>query len=236
MNSIKLSNRLGKVATFVTGKMLADIGSDHAYLPCFAIENGLVEQAIAGEIVRGPFESASRQVLARNLQEKIAVRLGDGLEVITHGEVDCITICGVGGSLIVQILEEGKAKLSGQERLILQPNIGAELVRDWLGLNGKKVIAEAILEEDGKIYEILVAETGDVQRLSDEERLFGPYLLQEQNPVFIKKWTLELKHLYAVQEQLNSAQDQAQVLSKQMEVLKTIRQIGALIGNDAKEK
>ncbi len=232
MNLVTLSNRLGYVATFVTGKTLADIGSDHAYLPCFVVENGLVEKAIAGEVVLGPYNAAMRQVSARQLQEKIAVRLGDGLDVIAYGEADSITICGMGGSLIVQILEAGKTKLSGHERLILQPNVGAELIRAWLLSNGKRLVAETILEEDGKIYEILVAESGSCEALTDVEERFGPYLLKEKNEAFIKKWMLELTHMRVVEAQLRGAKVTAQVQQKQTEVGQVIGQIVAVLADE----
>ena len=112
LNTEKLSARLETVARFVPlGSKLADIGSDHAYLPCYLAKKGVVTFAVAGEVVSGPFESARRQVQAEGLTEMISVRMGDGLDVLEPGEVDCITIAGMGGALITSILERGKGKL-----------------------------------------------------------------------------------------------------------------------------
>ena len=200
MNVDKLSNRLERVSTYIpSGAILADIGSDHAYLPCYAIKEGIASSAIAGEVVEGPFQSAVTQVKESGLEGQIAVRKGNGLEVLTPGEASAITICGMGGSLISRILDEGKEKLSGKERLILQPNIGSQFIREWLMNEGWQLIAEEILEEDGKIYEILVAEKGEPRKPYANQNieaaiLMGPYLLKAQNDVFKKKWNQELTH------------------------------------------
>ncbi|MEH6955399.1 tRNA (adenine(22)-N(1))-methyltransferase, partial [Neobacillus drentensis] len=98
MNTDKLSARLAAVSKYVPkDARLADIGSDHAYLPCYLAKNEGLPFAIAGEVAMGPFQSAEKNVIAEGLAGVISVRLGDGLEVIGQGEVDCITIAGMGG-------------------------------------------------------------------------------------------------------------------------------------------
>ncbi len=210
MNSENLSKRLHTVATYIPkGSVLADIGSDHAYLPCFAIHKGIVNQAIAGEVADGPWTSAYNQVMEEGFQNKISVRKGDGLEVLAPGEADCITIAGMGGTLISSILERGKEKLAGTKRLVLQPNIQAINIRKWLHSNDWDLIAETILEEDGKIYEILVAEKGNGKAAYSEKKeselLLGPFLMKECSDVFRKKWQAELKHWNQIIEQLEKS-------------------------------
>ncbi|MGE7759228.1 tRNA (adenine(22)-N(1))-methyltransferase [Peribacillus sp. NPDC097895] len=210
MNHEKLSKRLERVAIHIQkGSILADIGSDHAYLPCYAVNNGLCDHAIAGEVVEGPYQSARRQVAITGLEGKIEVRKGDGLEVLNPDEATCITICGMGGTLISSILESGKGKLGKAERLILQPNVGAANVRSWLIDNGWELSGEEVLEEDGKIYEILIAEKGDPLRPYRANMqtglMFGPYLMAQFSDTFIKKWQLEKKHLERIIEQLDES-------------------------------
>ena len=114
MNSENLSKRLHTVASFIPkDSILADIGSDHAYLPCYAVHAGIVQKAIAGEVADGPWSSAHNQVLEEGFEQKISVRKGDGLDVLSPNEATCITIAGMGGTLISNILDRGTDMLDG---------------------------------------------------------------------------------------------------------------------------
>lgn len=223
MNTDKLSDRLATVANYIPkGSRMADIGSDHAYLPCHMVKKGTVRYAIAGEVAEGPFLSAIKQVQSEGLTESIVVRKGDGLEVIEQGEVDCITIAGMGGALITSILDAGKKKLENVKRLILQPNVGAYVLRRWLHDNNWKLVSEDILKEDGKIYEVLVAENeadkGVYSNHFESEILFGPYLLKEKNEVFHEKWELEKKNWQRILKQLEKAEQNAPTMEKKKEI------------------
>jgi tRNA (adenine22-N1)-methyltransferase len=228
MNTDKLSARLAAVSKYVPkGARLADIGSDHAYLPCYLAKNEGLQFAIAGEVAMGPFQSAERNVLAEGLDGVISVRLGDGLEVIQQGEVDCITIAGMGGALIASILENGKDKLTSVNRLVLQPNISAISIRKWLIENNWELVDEEILEEDGKIYEILIGERGDPQRPYKKNLnmglLLGPYLVQKQDQTFKKKWTAEMKNWLRIFEALEGATQSTETSEKKQEITAKIK-------------
>jgi tRNA (adenine22-N1)-methyltransferase len=219
---VKLSKRLQMIADRVpVGSKLADIGSDHALLPTYLAQQGIILFAVAGEVNPGPFEAAKRQVLESGLAKTISVRSGDGLAVIEAGEVNVITIAGMGGSLMASILEAGKHKLQGVTHLILQPNVGEDHVRRWLLEEGWKLESETILEEDGKIYEILTAtavpdkERNALEALYSERRLsggvrvtkerllqMGPYFINEAPDVWFTKWESELKKLAMIEDQL----------------------------------
>ncbi|MGX6961224.1 tRNA (adenine(22)-N(1))-methyltransferase [Vagococcus xieshaowenii] len=210
MNEQKLSKRLERVASFVPkDAVVADIGSDHAYLPAWLYLNNKITRAIAGEVVEGPFNSAKSLVASLGLEDKISVRLADGLEVLSKEDnVTAITICGMGGSLIRDILSRGKHKghLVGTERLILQPNVGEPTLRRWLQQEGYEILLEDILEEDQKIYEIIVAEkTGNKTDYDDKTLFFGPFLLKNHDEIFIKKWQYQLEKYHYILSSMEQA-------------------------------
>lgn len=234
MNHEKLSLRLQRVAFYIpNGCILADIGSDHAYLPCYAVKNNLCSKAIAGEVVEGPYQSALKQVKETGLQTRIDVRKGDGLDVLEVDEATTVTIAGMGGTLISSILERGKNKLAKVERLILQPNVGSQNVRIWLMENGWELKDEEILEEDGKIYEILVAESGEPLKPYEDHRdqkiQFGPFLLKKRDSVFIKKWTHEKIHFEKIIEQMDASGNKS-LDEKRNEILTQIKVIEEVLG------
>lgn len=231
MNENQLSKRLQRVGEFVPDQArLADIGSDHAYLPVALLLQNKLSFCVAGEVVKGPYDSALSQVVKNGLQAKITVRLADGLDAIEPADqIDAITICGMGGVLIRDILEAGKCnrRLTGEERLILQPNVGEKNVREWLAQHDYCLIEEAILEENDKIYEIIVAEKAVTPvSYSNQELLFGPFLVVEKSPVFIKKWRQELKQREYVLQQLRKAshgqQDKIQQFEQEVATIKEV--------------
>lgn len=226
---VKLSRRLQLIADYVTtGSRIADIGSDHAMLPVYLLQIGKCPSAIAGELNKGPFEAARKQAADAGLSQRLTVRQGDGLNVLEPGEADTITIAGMGGSLMSDILEAGflNGKLQGVKELVLQPNVGEAIVREWLLQHGWYLEEECIIEEDGKIYEIMHAVKSD-QADSLNEKLYnadflnlklnkavllavlkqmGPHLLRAPKPVLIKKWRHELDKLARICEQLSGSE------------------------------
>jgi len=224
MNAQKLSKRLEAVASFVpTGAVVADIGSDHAYLPCYLVHNGVVKKAIAGEVVKGPFESAIRQVKLEGLEKNITVRLADGLKAIEEQDkVDTITIAGMGGPLIVSILEKVPEALNTVTRLILQPNIHAKVIREWAIRNHWAILDEVILKEDEKIYEILVLQRGEMQ-LSEQEILLGNHLLNKKSDIFIEKWSKEIENWKRILTSIEQAEDTNEIVKKREEVTHLIK-------------
>lgn len=231
MDEKQLSMRLAKAASYVPKKArLADIGSDHAYLPCALTLNQQIDFAIAGEVVIGPFQTAKDQVERLNLTNKIDVRLGNGLDVLTiEDEITAITICGMGGSLIASILENGvqKNQLSGKERLILQPNIGEYTLRNWLMHHSYQIIAEELIEEDQKKYEIIVAEKSEKkQNYSNQDLKYGVFLKNTPSAIFIEKWKSELKKSRTILASLKkSSTDQSEKIQQVEREIKEIEEL-----------
>lgn len=190
MNEHTLSTRLERVAARVpVGARLADIGSDHAYLPVALLRRGLIVAAVAGEVALTPFTAARRTVRESGLEQQIAVRLADGLDAIeASDEISAVTLCGMGGETIRDILDSGSSRLSGGERLIMQPNGGEPELRQWLMENGFRILHEELLRENRFDYEIIVAELSGPVAYSPEELYFGPQQLQTRSPAFIDKW------------------------------------------------
>ena len=228
-----LSARLACVASLVSaGARVADIGSDHAYLPAALVLDGKIDFAIAGEVVKGPYENAVHEIKDHQLEGQVIPRLADGLAAIEPADkVDTITIAGMGGSLIASILEKDKNKLTGIKRLVLQPNVGESQLSEWLMNNHYQIMNEKIIEEDNHIYEIIVAEPSVVPfRYSKYELDFGPFLLENKGPVFRKKWQEYLQREAHVIDQMQKAQQPP--VKKINEINQFLSQVKEAIADD----
>ena len=230
MNAQKLSKRLETVASFVpTGAVVADIGSDHAYLPCYLVHKGIAAHAVAGEVVQGPYDSAVRQVRTEGLTGKITVRLADGLAAVEEADqVTAITIAGMGGPLIVSILEKHPQALKQVTRLILQPNIHAKAIREWALAHGWALQDEVILQEDGKVYEVLVLQRGSMD-LNAAQILMGPKLMNTKSAVFVEKWSREVANWQRVQQAISNAEQTEENKAKHEELTQLIALVQEVI-------
>ena len=166
---MKLTNRLLKIANLVSpNKRLADIGTDHGYIPVYLLNKGVIDFAILADINKGPLENARSEVKRNKLQEKVDLRLGSGIEVLKKGEVDEIIIAGMGGILIADLLEANKEVAHNTEKLILQPMQAQEELRIYLLNNGYEILDECLEKEDFRLYEIIVAKyTGKNTNVED---------------------------------------------------------------------
>ena len=152
----KLSERLRAVADLVgEGRVLADVGTDHAYVPICLCQEGRIPRAIAMDLRRGPLERAEEHILQYGMQTYIETRLSDGVEALAPGEADAILIAGMGGGLVLHILENGQEVCRRAQELILQPQSELYRVRSYLKEHGYTVDAEEMVAEDGKYYPMM---------------------------------------------------------------------------------
>ena len=158
---LKLTRRLQKIADQVEqGSVVADIGTDHGYIPIYLLENKISEYVIAGDINMKPLESAEANIQLYGCYNKAETRLGSGLSVLKEGEVDTVIIAGMGGLLISDLLESSKNIVKKIKTFILQPMQAQMELRKYLIQNGFTIKKDILVKEDHHIYEIFVAEHG----------------------------------------------------------------------------
>lgn len=152
-----LGPRLETVKVFVPDRAkLGDIGTDHAYLPIVLLQQGRIERAIGVETNKGPYESARDNVKTYGFQDTIKIRFGNGLKPIIRGEVDCITIAGMGGNTVLDIIENDDNNVLDEVKdLILQPQGAEGKVRKELLLKGWKIKDERLVEDDNLVYQVI---------------------------------------------------------------------------------
>lgn len=174
----ELGPRLRAIADLVPGdcRCLADVGTDHGYLPAALLREGRVERAVAADVGALPLEHARRTARSCGLSERMDFRLGDGLEVLSPGEADVIVIAGMGGDTITGILAAAPWSRDGP-LLLLQPMSRAQELRRWLPAHGYAVRAERLVQDRGVLYPILTAAGGEMAPAS-EAQAWGGFLLE----------------------------------------------------------
>ena len=226
---MKISKRLETIAQMVTAQStVADIGTDHGYLPCYLIQHHLAVKVIAADMNPLPLQVAQRTIAEQGLSEKIETRLGNGLSVLSPDEVDTVTISGMGGGLIAEILSSEPTVCRSLKRLILQPNVAAYRLRHWAYDHGWQIIAEELLKEDNHYYEIIVLEQGQTVPLNVAEFFIGPLLLQKRHPLLIEYLQKEKKRDDAILTKL-AADDSADALYKKTQLLNKWQTINEVI-------
>ncbi|MCF1782884.1 class I SAM-dependent methyltransferase [Lactobacillus mulieris] len=228
-----LETRLAHLAAMVDeNTRLADIGTDHAYLPIDLVKSGKIDFAIASDVAEGPLDNAKTDILAAGLSKNIETRLGSGLETLRpEDNIQTVVIAGMGGKLMSDLLETAKVNGNLYPTLILEPNIGEPRVRKWLMENNYQIIQEEIIDTAGHIYELIKATlTTDKHPLTDKELLFGPFLLKEKTAVFTKKWTNQLAYQKQLLLNLNKAKNKD--MARISEVEQRIKFIEGELEND----
>lgn len=180
---MKLTPRLKTIADLVPkGRVVADIGTDHAYLPVYLIKNNIANKVIAADINVGPLHNAEKTIKNYNLQNNIETRLGSGLQPIKPNEIDSVIIAGMGGLLIIDILEQRMDVVKTIDTLILQPMVAQDEVRKWIHENNFKIDNEKIAKEGNKLYEILVVSKGEMDIKDSIYYEVGSKLIDNNDP------------------------------------------------------
>lgn len=187
-----MNKRLQTISEYINSKGFVDVGTDHGYLPIFMAENGYKGKIFASDVNVDPLNKAIRNAKEAGLSDKIEFFLCDGLEKCPRDEIDTIVVAGMGGDMIVKILDEGFWCMSSDYKLILQPMSKQEILRYWLVYNDFEINHELQVEENGTIYQIIVATFGGKTKLNDAELYIGSYNLARDKELY----SHEFKALY----------------------------------------
>lgn len=194
---MQLTPRLQAIANQIPhGARVADIGTDHAYIPVYLLLNRLAGHVIASDSRKGPLKAAEETMNLFNLANVADLRLGNGLDVLNPADdFNVVVIAGMGGETICSILARGQNKLGPDVRLVLQPMTESGLVRKWLVENNWAIVEEDIAQEDRKFYEIIAAVLGNTA-LDDPRMLdIGPLLVKHKHPLLKPMLEQRLKRL-----------------------------------------
>lgn len=214
---MELSKRLKTVAEAVTpGNRVADIGTDHGYVPIYLVKNNICPSALAMDVNPGPLARAKEHITEEGLTEKIEVRLSDGLKELGPEEADTIVIAGMGGDLICRILNAVPDILKKGKELVLSPQSEWFKVRHLLQDFNYRINKEWFLKDEGKYYLVLRAESSLTRSAAPLEKgidekihgelyyKYGTYLLEEKNPVFLNYLEKESAKKKSILASLNS--------------------------------
>lgn len=219
-----ITPRLQCILNHAKGKVIADIGTDHAYIPIKLIEEKKAEKVIASDVCKGPFEIAKNNVLKYNMQDKIEIRLGSGYSVLSPGEADCIITAGMGGELISSIIEENR-EIAEKAYLVLQPMNCQYELRKYLIKNNFTIEKEDISIEGFKVYNLLCIKKGKMQPFEKEiDYHIPPYLYEHKyfKELYSKKHREFSKIVSGIE---NSKDKDTEKLKKYKSLLKELEEI-----------
>ena len=184
---MELSKRLQAVADLVSnGVTVADVGTDHGYIPIYLVESGKNKCAIAMDINRGPLDRAEAHIRMHGLGEQIKTRLSDGVQKLQIGECDCVIVAGMGGGLVIKIMEDGEEIFRNLTEFILQPQSEIAKVRQYLCEHNYRIIAEDMVLEDGKFYPMMKVANGSAEELQYIRTAVWEVVTQRKNHPVLK--------------------------------------------------
>ena len=181
---MELSKRLQAVADLVSeGLVVADVGTDHGYIPIYLIETKKSPKAFAMDVNKGPLLRAKEHIAEHGLETRIETRLSDGVRALQKGECDCVVVAGMGGALTIKIMEEGKDIFRNLKEFVLQPQSELQKVRAYLCENAYFIAEENMVLDDGKFYPMFRVINGQSEEYHAIELCYGKLLLEQKNAV-----------------------------------------------------
>lgn len=181
---MELSKRLQAVADLVSeGLVVADVGTDHGYIPIYLIETKKSPKAFAMDVNKGPLLRAKEHIAEHGLTSSIDTRLSDGVRALKKVECECVVVAGMGGALTIKIMEEGKEIFRNLKEFVLQPQSELQKVRTYLYENAYSIVEENMVLDDGKFYPMFRVINGQSQEYHTIELCYGKLLLEQKNAV-----------------------------------------------------
>lgn len=200
---MQLSKRLSAVSEMVTShSRLADIGTDHGYIPIHLVLNERIPQALAMDINQGPLNRAQENIENHKLNTYIETRLSDGVSALKEGEADSVVIAGMGGGLVIKILTEGRTVLQSVREFILSPQSELCKVRHFLEENHYLIQEETMVVDEGKYYTVMRVVHGDMHYEKEIDYKYGRLLIQKKNEVLLSFLQKELSGYEKVRSEL----------------------------------
>jgi len=237
---MNLKGRLKLIADKIPKcNILCDIGTDHGYIPVYAVKNKLCNKALACDVKKGPLKFAEANVKKYGFEKIIDIRQGDGLEPVNENESDVVVIAGMGGELIKNILDNGIEKAKKAKRLILQPMNSIDEVRKWLYANGFDIIDEELINEGEKIYNVIIANWTGINKNVDMINFYiGEKLIEKKDPLLTKLLKRKINQIQNVLKQIENIQNNSNcfedVLNEKSENLHVKENLNYLLDNYTK--
>ena len=225
LQSMKLSPRLKTIADLIPADhRVADVGTDHAYIPVYLREQGHKEHIIASDINQGPLDNAISTIASNQLSGAIETRLGGGLVPYSIGEIDTAIIAGMGGILISQILEASMDVAMELDMLILQPMQAQDELREWLLSHSFSIVDEKLVKEGRKYYEIIVVKKGQMPKQDEIYNELGYLLPVNDDPLFIEFLETKVNKYNMIYKSVKNETSESSVLKKS-ECLTKLKQL-----------
>ncbi len=221
---MELSLRLKTVANAVCTRTAADIGTDHGYVPIYLVKARHMQKAVACDINEGPLLRAQENVEREGVDDKIEIRLGDGLSPLSAGEVETVVLAGIGGMLIIDILRDNAEIVGSLKQLVLQPQLDVEKVRRYIHSIGFEIVDEQMVLEEDKFYTVINALAGTETYSKDIHYMYGKVNIEKKCPVLKEYLLKRLEKLSGIKERLCNAKEE-NAFEKADEIKKEVKHI-----------